>query len=47
MARVFERFVTTKAKGMGIGLAIVRGIIEEHGGKIRAANNPDGGARAA
>ena len=44
LARVFEPFVTTKAKGLGIGLAIVRGIIEEHGGTIQAVNNPDGGA---
>jgi C4-dicarboxylate-specific signal transduction histidine kinase len=44
LARLFEPFVTTKAKGLGIGLAIVRGSIEEHGGTIQAANNPDGGA---
>jgi signal transduction histidine kinase len=44
IARVFEPFVTTKADGMGIGLAIVRGIIEAHRGKIQATNNPDGGA---
>jgi len=42
--RVFEAFFTTKNEGMGMGLAISRTIIEAHGGKIRAENNPDKGA---
>jgi nitrogen fixation/metabolism regulation signal transduction histidine kinase len=33
--RVFEPYVTTKAKGTGLGLAIVRKIVEEHGGTIK------------
>ena len=41
---VFEPFITTKPERIGIGLTIVRGIVEAHGGTINAHNNPEGGA---
>ena len=46
--RLFEPYVTTRAKGTGLGLAIVKKIMEEHGGIGRTACRRDGrGAGAA
>lgn len=43
-SRVFEPFYTTKARGTGLGMAIARRIIEAHGGTLRVAPSPLGGA---
>jgi len=43
--RIFDPFFTSKKPmGMGVGLTICHGIIEEHRGKMTAANAPEGGA---
>ena len=43
--KIFDHFFSTKQKGMGMGLTIVRTIVEAHGGTIVAENAPDRGAR--
>jgi len=44
-ARVFEPYVTTKSKGTGLGLPIVKKIVEEHGAIIRVENGKVRGAK--
>ena len=44
--RAFDAFFTSRAKGTGLGLTIVRQIIAAHGGIVTLENEPGGGARA-
>jgi len=44
LEQVFEAFRSTKPLGLGVGLAICRRLIEAHGGSLRAAHRPGGGA---
>jgi signal transduction histidine kinase len=41
---IFLPFISTKADGLGLGLPIVRRIVEEHGGSVACQNRAGGGA---
>jgi nitrogen fixation/metabolism regulation signal transduction histidine kinase len=43
LQRAFEPYVTTKAKGTGLGLAVVKKIADEHGATIKLNNVPESG----
>jgi two-component system sensor histidine kinase HydH len=44
LPKLFRPFFTTKAKGTGLGLAVVQKIIVQHGGRVEARNRAEGGA---
>jgi nitrogen fixation/metabolism regulation signal transduction histidine kinase len=44
LENIFEPYISTKPKGSGLGMAIVKKIVEEHGGTISATNSEAGGA---
>ena len=43
--RLFEPLITTKERGIGLGLALVKRIAERHGGSVEYSDRPGGGAR--
>ncbi len=45
MNKIWDPFFTTKEQGTGLGLGIVKNIIESHGGSIQIVNRPVVGAR--
>jgi len=44
LPRIFDPYFTTKTKGLGLGLAIARRIVEAHGGQIEVESRPERGS---
>jgi signal transduction histidine kinase len=44
-AHVFELFFTTKATGTGLGMSIVRSVVDRHGGQVEVDSAPGRGTR--
>jgi signal transduction histidine kinase len=44
LERIWEPDFTTKSRGTGLGLALVRQTVQMHGGQVAARNRPEGGA---
>ena len=48
LPRIFDKFFrapNAQSKGSGLGLTLVKGFVEAHGGEVKASNRPEGGAR--
>jgi signal transduction histidine kinase len=45
LQNLFDPYVSSKQKGSGLGLSIVKKIVEEHSARVVAANNPNQGAK--
>jgi signal transduction histidine kinase len=44
VGQIFEPFFTTKDTANGLGLAVVWGVVKQHGGRVEVGNQPDRGA---